>query len=93
MALNIRKLCMRPTPKISYDINPYSAFELLDSGTPIKDQWNANYNHKLINYFSTTSTTNDQRQKGLYGNHCYCHLPQYNFLSPPSTKHPCHEPK
>jgi hypothetical protein len=48
MALNIRKLCMRPTPKISYDISPYSAFELLDSITPINDQWNANYNHKWI---------------------------------------------
>jgi hypothetical protein len=38
MTLNIRKLCMRPTPKISYDISPYSAFELLDSITPINDQ-------------------------------------------------------
>jgi len=60
MALNIGKLCTRPTPKISYDISPYSVFELLDTSTLINDQWHANHNHKL---FSSASTTNDQRYR------------------------------
>lgn len=58
MALNIKTLCTQPTPKISYDISVYSAFELLDTNTPINDQWHANYNHKL---FLSASTINDQR--------------------------------